>query len=96
MHALAGCQHGRAQLCKCGGARHEFVCWLCCLQGIIDYGDAHKHITATLKTLISQVSRHEQRCILCVSSVECKMTPYESAHHTSSLSAQGQFAGCHE
>lgn len=26
-----------------------------CAQGMIDYGEAHKHITATLQTLISQV-----------------------------------------
>jgi hypothetical protein len=30
-----------------------FMFW--CLQGIIDYGEAHKHITATLQTLVSQV-----------------------------------------
>jgi len=31
------------------------LCCAACVQGIIDYGEAHKHITATLQTLISQV-----------------------------------------
>lgn len=36
------------------------VCAGLCVQGIIDYGEAHKHITATLQTLISQVGTLSQ------------------------------------
>lgn len=42
------------------GRNHQVPCFACVdLQGIIDYGEAHKHITATLRTLISQV------CAVC-------------------------------
>lgn len=36
------------------------------MQGIIDYGEAHKHITATLQTLISQVQHSDKTPLLSV------------------------------
>lgn len=54
--------HGVQPLCCLVARSHkrQVHCFACVdLQGIIDYGEAHKHITATLQTLISQV------CAVC-------------------------------
>jgi hypothetical protein len=46
-------------------------------QGIIDYGEAHKHITATLQTLISQVRSHGKQLGMPLPFEACTGTAFE-------------------